>query len=309
MIGITDRKVADNLGPYAVGYMYSNAAANDGQVFIYSVGAQTFRFLGTKLGPPEQVSNRDYDASDPVVSFVGNSPIPYIWVGSPNGDSQYAHNGSEHDMWAFLDGDNKNVPQLHPSALTGINRDFAFGGYGDPGQSNETIGASTPSTWTSAHGTRTSTLVKGLGYTGALDSLTYADGKFATVTRAPKFNPDDPEIEIQVQETLTTYPVWSKMRVRVTARRNEQTSLAMNVYVWKWITSEWVPIGGSNSLPEYMQTSFAETETFAPPYTNPYIDAGTGRMKAKVTISLNGTYTEPWSVSFEQLKFTGLPPS
>jgi hypothetical protein len=291
LIGITDRNGHDSNGPYAVGFMSVSESDSPAQPFIYSVGTDEIRFLGTQFGPPEQITNFAYDSADPVVSFIGNSPMPYIWIGSPNKSS--TNFGCANDVWAFLDPD---VTQAGDSAavVTGIDRSFVFGGSTFV-TNNDNVFMSKSSSWSVGSGTRTITMTCGTVLSGSTSDLAVVDGKYVSVAPGEPLLATDPEIVIQVDQNLSSADI-DALAFRSTGRKTVSATFTMKLYLYKWTSpAGWVQID-SRTMQSHMQTLVGQTDDISD-----FVDTGnSNKVRALITVKLGSSYFSPWSIDFEQ---------
>jgi hypothetical protein len=145
------------------------------------MGSQTIKFLGTLYGEPLQVSKMPYTSDAPVVSFVGNTPRPYVWIGSP--DKSVANNGVADDVWALFDPDVHVYDGGIPQVVTGMNHSGLMGG--SKIDSNKILWVSRPesdsrSPWHYVEATPTNvteTAVTGNVVAGNVNDLRLVEGK------------------------------------------------------------------------------------------------------------------------------------
>lgn len=131
IIGVTEGGISVD-GPFAVGWMTPGAdpEGSPGQPFIYSMGSGKIRFMGIRYGEPLQISGRNVQANDGTVEFIGNTPMPYVWVGSanPGTEDQYKYGGCVDDIAAFFDPDAPLLSNFETAQVTGVNSSLEFGG-------------------------------------------------------------------------------------------------------------------------------------------------------------------------------------
>jgi len=291
LVGIADRDTTPNSpGPYAVGYMEADGG-NPGQPFIYSLYTNEVRFLGTQYGPPEQISNCSYDGADPVISYIGNWPLPYIWIGSPNKSS--TNFGCANDVWAFLDPDVTQAGDF-AAVVTGIDRSFVFGGSTFV-TNNDNVFMSKSSSWSVGSGTRTVTMTCGTVLSGSTSDLAVVDGKYVSVAPGEPLLATDPEIVIQVVQNLSSADIVA-LAFRSTGRKTVSATFTMKLYLYKWTSpAGWVQLD-SRTMQSHMQTLLGQTDDISD-----FVDTGNGnKVRALITVKLGSSYFSPWSIAFEQ---------
>ncbi len=309
IMGITDVNSSDNNGPYAVGYMMEGS--DPACPFIYSMGTQRIRLLSTNLGIPTQVSNQSYDTSDAVVSFTGNgmggTALPYVWVGSPAWDAQ--NNGCAIDAWAFFDPDVSRHSSTIQPVVTGIDRDFDFGGYNFNTESRD-IWMSLASDWgllsTNPDIYRTAGNVVGGQFTY---DAKYADGRYVTLQRVPNATQGPPIVVVcdeQMDGALLEHNDL-QVSVRGTCRYENAGSYSASLYLYNWGSGTWDAVGSAQALNGYMWTSCGKVSG----HDNvlPYVDTDNGNMvRARLAVSQTGPVSVvTWRVSVESLRILAKP--
>lgn len=291
LIGLTDHNGSDTSSPYAVGRMDAGpSATNPAKTFVYSTGGN-IRFLDAAYGDPCQVSNETLNATEPRVSFAGNSPLPYIWIGSPSPSDTW--NGAPLDIWAFLDPDQTAYSASVPTVITGINRNFTFGGMnlGEDGDNVWITKAN--SAWHVVSGmSATRTLSKGSLESGSsLDSLEYVDGKFCRIDNGARDSGADVIVEVDsvVSGAATT------VAFRGTFNMPSSAVAAVKVLLWNNTDHTWDEVKSVGSNLTHWQTVTYKTTNLTD-----YVD-GSHTVKARFTMraSLVPSSTS-WAIDFEQ---------
>lgn len=295
IIGITDRNANDSAAPYAVGWMEAVENGAAAQPFIYSVGTGTIRFCGTYYDIPRQITNVSYDASDVIVSFVGQSNIagkPYVWIGSPSKLS--ATTGVADDLWAFLDPDEARPNASLATLGTGINRAYRFGGSGFPSGTNPATNVwvtSTTTNWTRAANTYTRT--QGSLHLGSSTSdIDLVDGKFCSIdATADPMQVVHRSVILQVDANVGA---GKTAAFRPTTRIGSSVTASYQVDLKNWNTGAWDNFVNEGAMPAYWDTDLVY------PAGTAYVSSS-GQVSARITVHTTTSYpSATWHADFEQ---------
>ncbi len=253
-----------------------------GQTFVYTLGDASVTFLDSRYGRPAQFDRVGE-------TFVGNGPVPYLWLGAfqPNG-------GAAIDLRAFCEPatDTSNL------AVSGISEATPPRFGGSSSDQLEVFFATGSSAFTrrvpSVAGDFS--VVNGTLQFGNFTDVRFPDAAWANVRRATGLVPAGPPVLVEVEALVSGSPqeLWFRSTVRVDASGLFDVGLEL----WDFQALAWVVVTPAESRVARHYLTF---EGAAPGELARFVSGGKvrGRLSAKST----GPVSSTWSIDVEQANF------